>query len=69
LFWASGDELVIRRNRGGWVFSQSTVPAGPGTRRSLALGDADGDQDLDVALTLTTGPESTTTRLFLNRVR
>jgi hypothetical protein len=69
LFWASGDDLVLRRNRGAWVFSQATVPAGMGIRRSIALGDADGDQDLDVAVTLTTGPESTTTRLFLNRVR
>lgn len=69
LFWASGDELVVRRNRGGWVFTELRLPAGAGPRRSVALGDADGDQDLDVAVTVTTGAESTTTRLLLNRLR
>ena len=69
LFWASGDDLVVRRNRTGWIFTETRVPAGPGVRKSTAIGDADGDQDLDFAVTVATGTESTKTRVFLNRVR
>lgn len=69
LFWSSGEELVVRRNRSGWVFTETRVPAGAGARRSIAVGDVDGDQDLDFAVTLSTGGEATKTRVFLNRVR
>lgn len=69
LFWSSGDELVIRRNRGAFVFSEVRVAGGSGPRLSIALGDADGDQDLDVAVTVSTGADSTKTRTFRNRVR
>lgn len=69
LFWATGDDLVVRRNRSGWIFTEQRVPAGTGVRRSTAIGDADGDQDLDFAVTISTGTDSTKTRLFLNRIR
>ncbi len=69
LFWTTGDDLVVRRNRSGWVFTEHRVPAGMGVRKSTSLGDADGDQDLDFAVTITTGADSTKTRLFLNRIR
>ncbi len=69
LFWSAGDEFVVRRNRGGFVFSETRVPAGTGVRTSVSIGDADGDQDLDLAVTVSTGSESTKTRVFLNRVR
>ncbi len=69
LFWASGEDLVLRRNRSGWVFTEVRVAAGAGVRKSTAIGDADGDQDLDFAVTTATGTDSTKTRVFLNRVR
>lgn len=69
LFWASGEDLVVRRNRSGWVFTEVRVAAGAGVRKSTSIGDADGDQDLDFAVTTATGAESTKTRVFLNRVR
>lgn len=69
LFWSSGDDLLVRRNRAGWVFTELRVAAGAGVRKSTAIGDADGDQDLDFAVTISTGPDSTRTRVFLNRVR
>ncbi|MDP1828495.1 MAG: VCBS repeat-containing protein [Archangium sp.] len=69
LFWATGDDLVVRRNRAGWIFTETRVPAGAGARKSTAIGDADGDQDLDFAVTISTGTDSTKTRVFLNRVR
>lgn len=69
LFWASGEDLVVRRNRSAWIFTEFRVPAGAGPRQATALGDADGDQDLDFAVTVSTGADSTTTRVFLNRVR
>jgi hypothetical protein len=69
LFWASGEDLVVRRNRSSWVFTETQVAAGPGVRKSTAIGDVDGDQDLDFAVTVSTGPDSTKTRVFLNRVR
>lgn len=69
LFWASGEDLVVRRNRSGWVFTEVRVAAGAGVRKSTSIGDADGDQDLDFAVTTATGADSTKTRVFLNRVR
>ncbi len=69
LFWASGDDLVVRRNRTGWIFTEVRLAAGTGVRKSIAIGDADGDQDLDFAVTISTGTESTKTRVLLNRVR
>lgn len=68
LFWASGEDLIVRRNRSGWVFTEVRVAAGAGVRKSTAIGDADGDQDLDFAVTTATGTDSTKTRVFLNRV-
>ena len=69
LFWATGDDLVVRRNRTGWIFTQTLVPAGAGPRKSTSIGDADGDLDLDFAVTVSTGTDSAKTRVFLNRVR
>lgn len=69
VLWADGEDVVIRRNNGAWTFTEKRVAVGAGTRRSLALGDADGDHDLDIAVTFATGTDSTVTRVFLNRVR
>ena len=69
VLWVDGEDLLVRRNNGGWSFAEKRTPMGTGTRRSLAVGDADGDGDLDVAVTFTAGGEATVTRVFLNRVR
>ncbi len=69
LFYTSGDLVVMRRNRGNFVFSEFSRTAGTGTRLSTSLGDVDGDGDLDVAVTIKTGADSTQTRIIINRLR
>lgn len=69
LFYTSGDLVVMRRNRGNFVFSEFSRTAGTGTRLSTSLGDVDGDGDLDVAVTIKTGTDSTQTRIIINRLR
>ena len=57
---------ALYRNTGNWTFDDITVRAGVGAcnRRSTgsALADIDGDNDLDLVLLATTGPNS----IFLN---
>ena len=67
--FATGDDVVVRRNRAGWLFSEHRLSAGAGPRLSVALGDADGDGDPDVAVTVSTGTDSTRTTVLRNRVR
>lgn len=69
--WLEGDTLAVGRRVGPFLFSQSAIALRPGTGpvRSLALGDVDGDQDLDIVVTVPTGAESTRTQVWLNRVR
>ncbi|MFO0600031.1 MAG: VCBS repeat-containing protein [Myxococcaceae bacterium] len=70
LVFLSGVDLVVRRNRGNFVFTETKVTGvGAGTRLSVALGDVDGDQDTDVAITLSTGGDTTKTRVVRNRTR
>lgn len=69
VFWATGDEVVVRRNRGGWQWLEFRAVAGPGPRVSTSVGDADGDGDLDVAVTVSTGADSTLTYVVRNRTR
>jgi hypothetical protein len=68
LLWTQGDAFVVRRNRGSFVFTETRVAMMSGTP-SLAVGDVDGDRDLDVVITVSSGGDSTKSRVFLNRVR
>jgi hypothetical protein len=69
--WLSGTTLTISRNVGPFLFSnrQLTLEPGTGPVRAYAVGDVDGDQDLDVVITVPTGADSTRTQVWLNRVR
>lgn len=67
--FATGDDVVVRRNRGSWLFSENRLTAGAGPRLSMAWGDADGDGDPDVAVTVLAGGDATKTFVLRNRVR
>lgn len=69
VFFTAGDDVVVRRNRGQWAFSEFKQGVGAGTRLSTASGDVDGDGDLDVAITFSTGMDSTRSAVVRNRVR
>ena len=69
VFFTTGDDVVVRRNRGKFTFTETRFNAGTGPRVSVALGDVDGDQDRDVAVTVSTGGDATKTRLIINRTR
>lgn len=70
LAWVQDGEVVVRRGLGDFFFAAALrLPAAGSPRASFAVGDVDGDGDLDLALTVATGPDSTSTRLFLNRLR
>jgi hypothetical protein len=69
VFFLAGDDVVVRRNRGQWAFSEFKQRAGAGLRISATTGDVDGDGDLDVAVTFSTGMDSTLTTVARNRVR
>ncbi len=67
--FATSLDVLVRRNRGGWVFTEFATNAGPGPRLSVAVGDADGDGDPDLAVTVSTGGDATRTVVVRNRVR
>lgn len=70
LAWVEDGQVSVRRGLGDFSFAAPLrLPAAGSPRSSFAVGDVDGDGDLDLALTVGTGPDSTTTRLFLNRLR
>lgn len=68
LVWTQGDAFVVRRNRAAFVFTETRVTMMSGTP-SLAVGDVDGDKDLDVVITVSTVGDATKSRVFLNRAR
>lgn len=69
LLWVEGQTVVVRRNRSNFTFDETRLDAGTASpdRASLAVGDADGDGDLDVTLVFKTGTDSTVTRVLINR--
>ncbi|MBL8914826.1 MAG: VCBS repeat-containing protein [Archangium sp.] len=69
VFFTTGDDVVVRRNRGGFTFTETRFSGGTGARVSVSIGDVDGDQDRDVAVTVSTGGDTTRTRLIINRTR
>ncbi len=69
LIWQLGDKAQARRNQGGWSFATTEGMLGPGAPISMAVGDADGDGDLDVASTHSAGGEATMTYVLVNKVR
>ncbi len=69
LLWLSGTDVIIRRNNGGFAFTEFRVPIGSTAPLSFNIGDVDGDGDLDFVLTTSQGGEATRTDVKLNRVR
>lgn len=69
VFWVTDEGFVIRRNDGNFGFTPHAITTPTGPRYAPSIGDADGDQDLDVAFTYPGTGEQTTTRLWRNRVR
>jgi hypothetical protein len=67
--FTAGDDVVVRRNRGGWAFSEFRQGVGAGTVVSVAVGDVDADQDPDVVVTFSTGGDATRTAVVRNRAR
>lgn len=69
VLFTAGDDVVVRRNRGAWVFSEFRQAVGAGPVRSVAVGDVDADGDLDVAVTFSTSGDGTRTAVVRNRAR
>ncbi len=69
VFFTAADDVVVRRNRSGWAFSEFKQAIGAGTRLTIATGDVDADGDLDVAITFSTGADATRTAIVRNRAR
>lgn len=71
LAWFNGadSKIQLRRNLGNWTFAPFELTTPAGSFVSLAQGDAEGDGDPDLALTLGTGGTTTLTAVFVNKVR
>ncbi|MEW5739087.1 MAG: FG-GAP-like repeat-containing protein [Myxococcota bacterium] len=69
VLWPQGEEVIVRRNRGSFLFSEFRARLGAGTRLSFDVGDVDGDGDPDFAATVTLGGDATRTWVTINRVR
>jgi hypothetical protein len=69
VIWQVGDKVHVRRNQSAWSFGTTEGTLGPGAPISLAVGDADGDGDLDVASTHSAGGDATVTYVLVNKVR
>lgn len=67
--FTASDDVVVRRNRRGWAFSEFRQNVGAGDRLSMAVGDVDGDSDPDVVVTFSTGQFSTRSAVVRNRAR
>jgi hypothetical protein len=69
--WLGGNTVEVLRNTGGFTFDPRAELTGPGTPLSLALGDFEGDGDIDIAATLldSSGGTATTTHVLENLVR
>ena len=70
LIWLEDGRVDIRRNLGSFTFARYAVPTGTGIPLSLALGDFEGDGDLDIAATVVQSPGvATVTHVLENLVR
>lgn len=69
VLWQAGDKVQVRRNQAGWSFSTTEGTLGAGPPISIAVGDADGDGDFDVASTHSAGGDATVTYVLVNKVR
>jgi hypothetical protein len=69
LFFTAQDDAVVRRNRRNFAFSEFRQNLGAGTRLNVVTGDVDGDGDLDIAATFSTGSDATRTSVVRNRAR
>lgn len=69
VLWTLGEQAVVRRNRGAWLFSELLAPLGTGARLSFDVGDVDGDGDPDLVSTVSAGGDATSSTVTLNRVR
>ena len=69
LVWESAGAAQIRRNQGGFVFATFSGPLGSGPSLGMSVGDVDGDGDLDLASTHSSGGETVVTSVLVNRVR
>jgi hypothetical protein len=69
LVWESGDHAEVRRNQGSWVFAPYTAMFGAGSNVSFAVGDVDGDGDLDFVSTRAGAGTATVSYVETNRVR
>ena len=69
--WLGGNTVEVLRNAGGFTFDAHPEPTGPGTPLSLAVGDFEGDGDMDIAATVLDSPggTATTTHVLENLVR
>jgi hypothetical protein len=69
LVWESGDHAEVRRNQGSWAFAPYTATFGSGPNVSFAIGDVDGDGDLDFVSTRAGSGNATVSYVETNRVR